>query len=554
MRSRKDNTSSIRPLNSAECQVASARRSIIENFSAQDFKLPLEELPDGRLSHIEETLQNQQARRIKNAKNFVSGERKTVRTLERRSVEGVNDDLGNSLSKTLNNGGSLNIGTYKRGDQALRKDRIIKSGLQELSYMKQVVGKDYHKMADLSRKTIKDFEDESTMDFPKLGSLEEKYEDLRAEGIEVFCAKHGKTPAARFVNKDKRMLRKWFQELDADRSGEVSVQELQDPMLSAGIFKTIPQIFRVMLNADANDTLGLDFEEFLNALYKNQSIDVTKLKKLQAMGADEHGFNMETLITAERRVKLLNSIVGQMEKRQTEFRVVLGRMTDASRKMEVFKYTEREREREKQIQLKKDREAREARDAAAGSRRESKGLAESLSTTGTTAANVAIADNAERELRKQQRALALERQKINSALVEAKNVMKWLVINHEGDKKLHGQYVDSLDSVLKLKREGEDVRLESRMVKMRMELGEGGGGNEDSNAITGIGVGGEEKEGELVNAIHADRVQHHDKPVFEMYKRKTKSMYGNGTRRIYMPTLIPGEEHLHPSFKEMAHR
>jgi hypothetical protein len=222
--------------------------------------------------------------------------------------------------------------------------------------------------------------------------------------------------------------------------------------------------------------------------------------------------------------------------------------------MEVFKYTEREREREKQIQLKKDREAREARDAAAGSRRESKGLAESLSTTGTTAANVAIADNAERELRKQQRALAQERQKINSALVEAKNVMKWLVINHEGDKKLHGQYVDSLDSVLKLKREGEDVRLESRMVKMRMELGEGGGGNEDSNAITGIGVGGEEKEGELVNAIHADRVQHHDKPVFEMYKRKTKSMYGNGTRRIYMPTLIPGEEHLHPSFKEMAHR
>ena len=38
-------------------------------------------------------------------------------------------------------------------------------------------------------------------------------------------------------------------------------------MLSAGIFKTREQIFRVMLNADKNETMGLDFEEFLNALY-----------------------------------------------------------------------------------------------------------------------------------------------------------------------------------------------------------------------------------------------------------------------------------------------
>jgi len=80
-----------------------------------------------------------------------------------------------------------------------------------------------------------------------------------------------------------------------------------------------------MLNADANDWLALDFEEVLNVLYKNQSIDVTKLKKLPAMGADEHGFNREAVITAERRVKLLNSIVGQMEKRQSKFRMVPGR-------------------------------------------------------------------------------------------------------------------------------------------------------------------------------------------------------------------------------------
>ena len=34
-----------------------------------------------------------------------------------------------------------------------------------------------------------------TIEFPKLGSLEEKLEDLRHEGIEIYCAKHGKIPA-----------------------------------------------------------------------------------------------------------------------------------------------------------------------------------------------------------------------------------------------------------------------------------------------------------------------------------------------------------------------
>jgi hypothetical protein len=69
-----------------------------------------------------------------------------------------------------------------------------------------------------------------------------------------------------------------------------------------------------MLNADKNETMGLDFEEFLNALYnsKNDLIDVRKLKKLQEMGADRHGFDMETLITQERRAKLFNSTVNQV--------------------------------------------------------------------------------------------------------------------------------------------------------------------------------------------------------------------------------------------------
>ncbi len=506
-----------------------APHSHTENFNADDFRLPLEELPDGRLSHREETLQNQQTWRIKNAQKFLHDESRCVDRLERRAISGVHDDQGKSLCKIMKNGGSLNIGTYKHSTQAIRKDRILNSGKNELDYLKRIVGKDYNKVKEMSTKTLKDFEDESTMDFPRLGSLEEKNEDLRAEGIEIYCSKHGKVPAARFLNKDKRMLRKWFEELDTDKSGEVSVIELQDPLLSAGIFKTIPQIFRVMLNADKNETMGLDFEEFLNALYKNPSVDITKLKKLQAMGADEHGFNMETLITSERRGKLLNSIVNQMEKRQSEFRHVLGKLSDTSRKMETFKYNEREREKEKEkVAAMKQKESSRR---PSGSRTNVNTPVESIAT------NLNVSPDKEmRDARKAARLVAQERNKLSHALAESKNAMKWLEVNHETDKKLHQQYTDSLDTVLVLKREQEDRLLESRMAKLRAAH------RGEDQAKTGTD--------ELTNAVHAHRVQQHDLSVYCAYKRKTNSMYGNDTRRVFMQTLIPGEEHLFHKSKD----
>jgi hypothetical protein len=79
--------------------------------------------------------------------------------------------------------------------------------------------------------------------------------DLKQEEIENWCRKHGKKYAQRYTNKDKRMLRHWFKELDTDGSGEVNVEELQDPLLSAGILKTRGQVVRVLSNVDKNGTM-----------------------------------------------------------------------------------------------------------------------------------------------------------------------------------------------------------------------------------------------------------------------------------------------------------
>lgn len=158
---------------------------------------------------------------------------------------------------------------------------------------------------------------ESTVDHPKLNSVEEKLEDLRQDENEKWCGKHGKKMNEKYTNREKRLLRKWFQAMDYDGSGEVNVEELQDPMLSSGILKTREQVVRVLANVDKNHTMGIDFEEFLLALHSNKLADQKKLKKLQRMSADPY-FDTDTLITAERRNKLIKSILKRCENRQNE--------------------------------------------------------------------------------------------------------------------------------------------------------------------------------------------------------------------------------------------
>ncbi len=59
-----------------------------------------------------------------------------------------------------------------------------------------------------------DYEEESTADNPKLDSVQEKMADLQQEEMENWCKSRGLKCTERYTNKEKRMLRKWFKELD----------------------------------------------------------------------------------------------------------------------------------------------------------------------------------------------------------------------------------------------------------------------------------------------------------------------------------------------------
>lgn len=302
-------------------------------LNALDF---IEENPDSHLTEIQKSVSESKfKRRVRKVNHQSKMELRVLKHVIARQAGEMKDEL-----KTH----QKHLAREKR-EQA-RRDRIDED---DEYAVEENVQEDLEDGEEEEEEEV----EESTLDHPKIGSLQEKLEDLRQEQIEHWCKKHNKKSGAKYSNHDKRMLRHWFQELDYDGSGEVNVEELQDPMLSAGILKTREQVVRVLANVDKNNTMGIDFEEFLQALTGNKIADQSKLQRLQQMSNNEYGFSMDTLITAERRNKLLTSVLRQCEQRQNE-------IDKYYRKYEKSKITRRERD-----QIAKEIEALEEAQAKA---------------------------------------------------------------------------------------------------------------------------------------------------------------------------------------------
>lgn len=304
----------------------------IEEYDELDFALPDEELPDGRLSYHEQQVLKRQRYRIRNAARELKAVTKTAESIDKLFAESIMSRETEKNARLYRNGASTNV-FGRSGSGRESKKRAEAEGRAELALLKSVVGRDQRKASESAKMTPEDFGDESTLDYPKLNSLEEAKEDLRLEGLEGFYHSHGQHEAAiKWSCKDRRMLRRWFNALDFDGSGEVSVSELQDPLISAGILKTRDQVLRVLLNADKNGTLGLDFKEFLDALHGTSLANSDKLLELQRMMGNSEGLAMDTLVTGARRQKLLNSILLQSEKRailhQKEFKHFVNNLGD----------------------------------------------------------------------------------------------------------------------------------------------------------------------------------------------------------------------------------
>ena len=195
---------------------------------------------------------------------------------------------------------------------------VVQEARSEMNEMKKCLRRDHSRV--LTR--VVSTGPTSFVENAKLGSLDQIKDDLRKDELESWFKKHAKKDPSNLSMAEKRNLRKWFLKMDIDGSGEVGVDELQDPLLSAGVFKSRADIEKMLRTVEMNDDNEVTFDNFLRAVSNSKACKKDKMKNLQVMSSDKY-FSMDTLLSQERRKALLKGIVDDAKVRQNKQESIL---------------------------------------------------------------------------------------------------------------------------------------------------------------------------------------------------------------------------------------
>jgi hypothetical protein len=206
----------------------------------------------------------------------------------------------------------------KSGSTKYGRVNVVQEAKNDLVSMKACMRRDNSRV--LTR--VSSLGPSDYVDNARLGSLDQVRDDLRKDELESYFKRHKKKDPSNLSMAEKRNLRKWFLKMDTDGSGEVGVDELQDPLLSAGVFKTRADIESMLKTVDMNEDNEVTFDNFLRAVSNSKSCNRDKMKNLQVMSSDKH-FSMDTLLSQERRKSLLKGIVDDAQVRQQQQESVL---------------------------------------------------------------------------------------------------------------------------------------------------------------------------------------------------------------------------------------
>ena len=151
---------------------------------------------------------------------------------------------------------------------------------------------------------------------------------LRADLMSAQAERAGRrrraSCGASFTPAQKRELRRWFDELDFDGSGEINAEELEDALLSTGMARTREDVIRILRTVDHDQSGTISFHEFLSVLKGNDKIctppierkkdshrlprEVNPIVKLQDM-KQKSELSLRTLICRQRRMLLMKEIM-----------------------------------------------------------------------------------------------------------------------------------------------------------------------------------------------------------------------------------------------------
>eukprot|EP01029_Cantina_marsupialis_P004507 TRINITY_DN14574_c0_g1_i1.p1 TRINITY_DN14574_c0_g1~~TRINITY_DN14574_c0_g1_i1.p1 ORF type:complete len:411 (+),score=78.84 TRINITY_DN14574_c0_g1_i1:140-1372(+) len=149
--------------------------------------------------------------------------------------------------------------------------------------------------------------------------------DQRNARESSWMRRHGKSKRE-FTAQQKRDLLLWFQSLDADGSGEVSAEELEDPLISTGIVNTAEEVEEMVKRVDIDGSGEFGFDEFVHLLLPPRDAQVTALasqdkralmKLKDSLDKEASILPMDVIVTSKRRQFLIDAIMGDFRADKT---------------------------------------------------------------------------------------------------------------------------------------------------------------------------------------------------------------------------------------------
>lgn len=121
---------------------------------------------------------------------------------------------------------------------------------------------------DEAEKLIKDWGLGSERDAEAVRELRVKQHELQmAQELEWLRKRNPSEYARRVdINAKRKELRQWFNTMDVDGSGDITADELEEPLVSMGFASSAREVRRMVSEVDEDGSGEIDFDEFFKMM------------------------------------------------------------------------------------------------------------------------------------------------------------------------------------------------------------------------------------------------------------------------------------------------
>ena len=132
-----------------------------------------------------------------------------------------------------------------------------------------------HRRNDLRRQ----LENQTT----NLSGLRERLQrEMQEDNEDRWLKQHKKQTNGRFDGAQRRELRRFFRALDIDKSGEISIAELESPLLTTGVVSSMKELEDLVKKIDYNQSGEIDLQEFMAAFKPASKSKTMKMSREEA--------------------------------------------------------------------------------------------------------------------------------------------------------------------------------------------------------------------------------------------------------------------------------